>query len=241
MQEQQPIKHKITICLISTRKYFIFVQPLIDSICKYFLLRHDIEVHVFTDNITLPYYGNERVTITKHQIESYGFPEATLFRYAIMTSIEYDSDYIYYLDADMMIVSEIDEEILGDIVAVLHPGFSCVGGGSWCTDENSLAFTFEHDRKLYFAGGVQGGKTEHFYAVMVRLKTYIEGDRQRGVKAEWNDESHWNSIVPTLRGVKVLDSSYCLVEQKNLQKAWKIDHLPKRIIALSKDHEKIRS
>lgn len=232
---------KVNVNLIATRKYTIFVQPLIDSICKYFLLRHTIEIHLHTDKTELEYFGDERVSIIKHHILSEGFPEITLHRYAIMTNTVYDCDYLYYFDVDYLIVSEIDEEIFGDIVAVLHPGFMNMGGGSWCTDTNTLAFTFEHDRIKYYAGGTQGGRCEFYYAIMERLRSYIEEDEKRGVKPEHNDESYWNAIIPLVKNVKVLDSSYCMVEQEHLQKAWKIDHLPKRIIALSKDHNSIRN
>lgn len=239
MSEQQQMK--VAVCLIVTRKYHVFCQPLIDSICKYFLLRHKIEVNIFTDNTELEYVGDERVTIVKHPIPSYGFPEATLFRYSTMCCIEYDCDYIYYLDVDYLIVSEIDEEFFGDIVAVLHPGFMNMGGGSWCTDKNSLAYTFEHDRIKYFAGGTQGGRKDYYYAIMKRLRDWIDDDEKRGVRAVHNDESHWNAIVPLIKNPKILDSSYCFVQQPHLQKAWKIDHLTPRIIALEKIHSEIRS
>lgn len=232
---------KICVNLIVTRKYHVFAQPLIDSICKYFLLRHTIEINLFTDNTELEYFGDERVSIVKHKIPSYGFPEATLFRYRTMCSIEYDCDYIYYLDVDYLIVSEIDEDFFGDIVAVLHPGFMCMGGGSWCTDENSLAFTFEHDRILYFAGGTQGGRCEYYCAIMRRLRDWIDDDEKRGVRVEWNDEGYWNAIVPLIKNPKILDSSYCFVQQPSLQKLWKIDHLIPKILALEKNHNEIRS
>lgn len=227
---------KITINLIATRRYPIFVQPLIDSIVKYFLLRHKININLFTDNTIPSYYGDERVKIVRHHIPPYGFPDATLLRYRIMSSIEYDCDYIFYLDVDYLIVSEIDEEILAPIVAVLHPGFSVVGGGSWCDDEKSLAYTNPENRKQYYCGGTQGGSKDHYVAIMNLLANRIDDDTSRGVKAEWNDEQHWNQYLSESGGFKVLDSRYCMVEQQHLRELWKIDHLVPKIIALSKDH-----
>lgn len=228
---------KIVICLIATRRYHVFVQPLIDSICKYFLLRHDIEVTLFTDNWDLEYIGNDRVKIVKELIPSYKFPEATLYRYAIMTSKKYNCDYMYYLDVDYLIVSEIDEEIFGNLVAVLHPGFSCVGGGSWCDDKKSNAYTFPENREHYFAGGTQGGMYEIYYRAMEQMSREIISDEKKGVKAEWNDEQHWNKLLSERKYFKILDSSYCMVQQEYLRQAWKIDHLEPKIIALEKDHK----
>lgn len=235
---------KVVVCLISTRKYHVFVQPLIDSIKKHFLLRHQIEIVLFTDTIDVDYQGDGRVKITKDLISSYGFPEATLYRYAIMTSREYECDYIYYLDVDYLIVNEIDEEIFGDgLVAVLHPGFfSGVNGyGSWCDDKESNAYTFPENRKRYYCGGTQGGSSEHYYRAMQKMAREIADDEKRGVKAEWNDEQHWNRLLSELKSFKVLDSGYCMVEQEHLRHQWKIDHIKPKILALDKNHKEIRS
>lgn len=232
---------KVAICLIATKKYKSFIQPLVDSIKKYFLINHEIEITVFIDDIDFEVVGDERVKVVKDLIVSYGFPEATLFRYAIMTSKDYQCDYIYYLDVDYLINDFVDEEIFGNIVAVLHPGFSVVGGGSWCFDKDSNAYTYPENRVQYFCGGTQGGAYEYYYPLMKRLKEQIEDDEKRGVRAEHNDESHWNKVLSEMKSFKILDSSYCMVQQPHLQKLWKIDNLPKRIIALEKNHAEIRS
>jgi Glycosyltransferase family 6 len=235
---------RVVVCLIVTKKYHIFVQPLIDSIKKYFLLRHQIEIVLFTDDVEIEYKGDERVKITKDLIVSYGFPEATLYRYKIMTSRTYNCDYIYYLDVDYLIVNEIDEEIFGDgLVAVLHPGFfSGVNGyGSWCDDERSNAYTFPENRKKYYCGGTQGGSYEHYYRAMQRMARDIADDEKRGVKAEWNDEAHFNKLLSELKNFKVLRPSYCTPEPPHLRKLWKIDHIQPKILALDKNHTEIRS
>lgn len=234
---------KIVICLIATRRYKQFVTPLVESIKKYFLLRHSIEVVVFTDDIhAIDCQGNDRVTIMKDLIVSYGWPEATIRRYEIMTSRTYNCDYIYYLDVDYLIASEIDEEIFGNIVAVRHPGFySGVNGpGTWCEDRASNAYTFPENRKHYYCGGTQGGAYEYYYRAMKRLAWEIRDDERRGVKAEHNDEAHWNRYLSELNQYKVLNPGYCVVEQKNLRKLWGIDTLPVKIIALDKDHKSMR-
>jgi len=236
MQERQQIE----ICLIATNKYTIFVVPLIESIKRFFLIRHSIEITLFTDNISLECFEDERVSIVKELIPSYRFPEATLMRYHIMTSKEYKCDYIYYLDIDYLIVSEIDEEIFGNIVAVLHPGFSMVGGGSWCNDKRSNAYTYPENREQYFCGGTQGGRYEYYYPIMKRLKREIEDDEQNFVRAEWNDEGHWNKLLSELKSFKILDSRYCMVQSHQLQIIWKINHFIPKIIALDKDHKTIR-
>lgn len=229
---------KVAVCLICTRRYHVFTQPLIDSIKKYFLLRHEIEINLFTDDLSKEYVGDNRVSIVKDLIPSYGFPEATLYRYKIMTSKKYHCHHLYYFDVDYLIVDEIDEEILGyGLVAVLHPGFSVVGGGGWCYDVNSNAYTFPEFREKYYCGGTQGGQYDRFYRAMQQMCRDIEDDERRGVKAEWNDEAHWNRLLSEHGSFKILDSRYCMVEQINLRQQWKIDLLQPKILALEKDHK----
>lgn len=234
---------KVSICLISTRRYHVFVQPLIDSICKYFLLRHQIEINLFTDEIReIDYVPNcDRITVIQELIPSYKFPEATLYRYAIMTSKKYNCDYMYYLDVDMLLVSEVGDEVFGSIVAVEHPGFSVVGGGSWGNNKASTSYTFPEYRIKYFAGGYSGGEYEKYYDLMKQLKRNIDEDEKNGVRAEHNDETHFNKALSERKDFKILNAGYCMVEQQYLREAWLINNLPVFIIALAKNHSDIRS
>lgn len=231
---------KVVVCLIVTRKYHIFVQPLIDSIKKYFLLRHQIEIVLFTDDIEIDYKGDERVKITKDLIVSWGFPLITLKRYEIMTSRTYDCSYIYYIDVDALVVAEVDESIFGDIVAVRHPGFEKMGGGSWETNKQSNAYTYEENRIAYWAGGFGGGSYERYYPLMKRMKRDIQDDEKNGVMPIWHDESIWNFYLSELKSFTKLNSAYCMPEPFHLRKAWRIDGIEPKILMLDKDHKSIR-
>lgn len=230
---------KIALCLLATRKYDQFVQPLIEDVKKYFLPNHKIEVNLFVDKIG-EYEGDERVSVVQHIIESYKFPYITLFRYKIMASVKYDADYIFYMDVDMGIVDTVGDEVLGDIVAVRHPGFFN-GGGSWGDNEKSTSYTPVKNRVYYYAGGFQGGSRDKYYALMETLRDKIEEDESNGVLAEWHDETHFNRAISEMDGVKVLSPAYCMVEQQNLRELWGIAHISPKILALAKNHEEIRN
>ncbi len=232
---------KINYLLIATKKYHTFVQDLLEGIKKYFLINHEIEVHLFTDTLDREYVGDERVKITQELIPSYGWPLATLYRYKIFTQKRYDGDYLVYTDVDMAIVDYIDESFLGDIVAVRHPGYDKAGGGSWETNKLSTAFTYPENRISYYCGGVNGGRTEYFYRLMQRMKRDIDEDERNGVIAIYHDESHLNHYLSEMKTFKELSSSFCMVEQENLRIAWGINNLPVKIIALAKDHNAMRS
>lgn len=231
----------IGLLLISTGKYRQFVQPLLEGVKKYFFVNHQIQVNLFTD-CSDEFIGDERVKIKKHPIPSYKFPYATLYRYQIFCTQTYnDCDYLAYLDVDMAIVDYIDDSILGNIVAVRHPGFDKKGGGSWETNEKSMAYTYPENRIAYYAGGFNLGKREYYYRLMQRMKVDIEEDEKNGIMPIWQDESVWNRHLSETKAFKELDSSYCCVEQMHLRKLWGIDGLSPKIIALEKNHEQIRS
>lgn len=232
---------KIALCLIATRKYKQFVQPLLNDVAKYFLPDHEIEVHLFIDELG-EYHGSDRVKVIQDLIPSYGFPEATLYRYRIMTSKTYNVDYIYYMDVDMSICAEVGDEILQDIMVVYHPGFFASGGGSWGDNKSSTSYTHPKYRRIYVAGGFQGGAYEMYYRLMKRLSKNIDEDeRNGGVMAEWHDETHLNAAISEMRYYTALQPSYCMVEQHGLRKRWGIDHIPAIIVALAKNHNEIRS
>lgn len=232
---------EIGLLLIATRRYKQFVQPLLEGVKKYFFVNHNVTVHLFIDELEHEFIGNDRVKIVKELIPAYTFPNATLLRYHCFVQKTYSCDYLFYSDVDMSFVDFVDETILGNIIAVRHPGFDRATGGSWCTDENSTAYTFPEFRKTYYAGGFSGGETKHYYRAMQEMKRNIDEDNRLGIKAEHNDESHFNKFLSEYKEFKELDSSYCMVEQISLRQAWGISDLQPKILALAKDHDKIRN
>lgn len=240
-------------CIIATRKYKGFVLPLLRSLNQFFLTDRTLKTFLFTDTLPAPPSPSTRLKIAAFKIESYGFPEATLFRYKTMTQFGPDiyqgCSHLIYLDADMRIVAPVGTEILNDQTAVLHPGFYNKETGSWGNRPESTSYTHPANRKQYFAGGVQGGKTLIYFETMKFLRDSIDEDETREIRAEWNDETHWNKYLADLliadtSGIMhpvILDPSYCMVEEPEKRKEWGIDQLEPKIIALAKDHEAIRN
>jgi len=225
---------RVALCVIATNDYCNFIEPLLVSADYYFLQGHEVDYHLFTN--CPDRWGMEREIIC-HQIEHEPWPAMTLKRYHIMSGADLSGyDYVYYIDADMRFVAPVGEEIFGELVGVQHPGFYR-GGGSWETNNWSQAYVCPPARKHYLAGGFQGGSK--YYKFCLGIKKRIDKDIESGHIAVWHDESYWNkifSICPEL--FTLLDPSYCMVEEPAKRKAWGIDHLEPKIIALAKDHKK---
>lgn len=113
---------KICFLIIATNKYIQFVEPLIQSIEQYALVEHDRHYLVFTDQQTN--FDNPRIHVERITHQPWPAPSLMRYHYFLQKKDWIEGhDYCFYIDADMRVVAPVAEEILGDIVAVLHPGF----------------------------------------------------------------------------------------------------------------------
>lgn len=246
----------IGIFTIATGKYKKFVLPLYQSIAKNFLKNHNKVFILFTDDIdeskkSLDVLG---LHIEYFLIERKGFPGDTLYRYHHFYSARERlkslgsncPNALYYLDADMLVVDEVGEEILPtrykSIIATAHPGFYNRDGqnplGTPETNASSSAFIPANRwRPCYWAGGFNGGEFEAFMSLSSAIMGRIDSDEKKGITAIWHDESHLNSYISEhwmIGCIKTMTPSYCYPE------SWNIPFV-RKILALDKNHLEVRS
>lgn len=223
---------KIGMLIISTGKYDVFIDPLLESARKYFMKQHEVTFFLFTDSEKWKETKDVVTTYVKHE----PFPSPTLKRYEIFDNnkqILQNQDYLFYCDADMLFVSEVGEEIISERVATIHPGF--LGGrGTPETRKESLAYVSPMEDMIYFAGGFNGGKAEIFLEMSKKLSENIKKDLDNNIIAIWHDESHMNRYFIDNPPTKIISSSYCYPESWNLP-------FEKKLLALDKNHKEIRS
>lgn len=222
-------KNNIGLCIVATGKYIQFVEPLIKSADKHFLTNHKVTYFVFTDG-SLPKADNI-VQIYQNRL---GWPYDTMMRFAIYAKHAEklkSMDYIFACDADMLFVDKVGDEILGDLVGTLHPGY--VGSkGTYETRSQSKACIHGHEGKYYFAGGFNGGKREEYLKMAQKITENIMTDLDKGLIAIWHDESHLNRYFVDHEPTVVLSPEYCCPE------GWTRYHA--RLWALDKNHAKMR-
>lgn len=228
------MSEKIGLLIIATNKYTEFLQPLIKSADEFFLKSHEVEYFIFTNKNDLNITSNRKVNYI--QVDHREWPWMTLGRYKIFYenhAVLNRMDYLYYMDADMIIVKDINDEILGDLVVTQHPGYYGTRGTPEYRQESS-AYISPVEKIQYFAGGFNGGKSDEFLKMSLILKNNIEDDYKKGIIAIWHDESHLNKYISTYKNnFKVLTPSYCYAQNMNLP-------FEKKIIAIVKEHEKYR-
>lgn len=231
----------IGILIIATGKYKQFVNPLIKSAIRYMFTKSGIAFFVFSDE-----HIETDSSINQRKIKPYKFPFASLYRYKIFYNnkdlFSYCS-HLIYMDADMLVADHINEEILGRLIAVRHPGFYKNNGwGSLNNSVKSASWIPKAFRNKYYAGGFQGGETKHYLDACYLLDRRIDQDKRNGVLAEWHDETHWNKYCnfdrPEL--VTELTPAYCMPEESEKRQAWGIEHIGPKVLALAKNHKLIR-
>lgn len=231
-------KQNVGVIIIATNKYVMFIDELIKSIKQYFLLKHNVHIYIFTDKDIK--YNDLKINIIKINHEK--FPGPSLFRYKYIDEHKIyfkDLDYLFYIDADMKIVNEIDDSIFSDLTVVKHFGF---------IDKDNKQFTYERNVKStsyihygqgidYYFGCFQGGKTNTFLKMCSVLKDNIEKDLQNNIIAIWWDESHLNKYCIKNKPTKILPPNYVYPED------WKehsnLKSIPK-IISIKKDVKYLR-
>jgi len=228
-------KMKIGLLVIATNKYIKFVYPLWESVKRHFMTKtpHEVTMFVFTDQPDVP-PGTVRIP---HEHKPW--PAPTLMRYHAFLENQdklKDQDYLFYCDADMLFVDDVGEEILGEVVATIHPGFYNKPREqfSYETRPQSQAYMPPGCGTQYFAGGFNGGRATRYLGMAKELAGWIDRDKKNGIIAVWHDESHWNKWLAGNPPTVKLSPSYCYPE------SWALP-FPKKLLALDKDHAEMRS
>lgn len=243
-------KHKIALLSVCLNpEYWPFISPMMESAKKFLLKGSEVDFLLWTDMPKEALPG-----VIMFPTEPLGWPAPTLCRYNLFleqeaTLMEYD--YVFYCDADMLFVSRVGEEILGDgLTAAQHPMYALSQMYIPPYEPNPKSTAFiprvgkvveENGKKrfqpYYFAGGFQGGRPEAFIKAMKEMKSNIDTDLAKGYISIWNDESHWNKYLFKNPPSIVLSPSYIypdsLIRQYYQSKIWGRSYVPK-LITLTK-------
>lgn len=210
-------KTKIGILLIATWKYQKFIANTISGIRKYFFKNSDVKIFLHTDKSYLADNLNDLFLLKYNNdpdklfyIEHKPWPYITLFRFDTFLTFEseYDVDYLFYLDIDVLIRSDITEKILSNFCVVKHWGYTN-NRGTPETNQQSTAYIAPFEPITYVAGGFFGGKKNFFMKAAQTINNNIQKDLQNDIIAIWHDESHLNRfVVDNYDLISILDHCY---------------------------------
>ena len=141
-----------------------------------------------------------------------------------------------YMDADMLVVDAVGDEILTELMAVQHPGFFFRPRSSfpYSRDYRSEA-NIAYGRGIhYFCGGFNGGSK--YLDMAIEIKKMVDIDTKRGVIPVWHDESYLNKYLIKKTPTKVFNPDYCFPQSNDKALKWDISFIEPKILALEKDH-----
>ena len=211
IEKQSKDKLKIGVIVIATGRYLDLIKDprfdLINSLHTHFFTEDILSIYLFTDGI--PPENVEHI----YQ-EQLPWPDPTLYRFRSFyesRDVYKDNDYIFYIDADSRVISDVGREILSDFTVVTHWSlgrYKRHGVIPVETNEESTAAITDQKYLEYYSGAFFGAKTEKFISMSKELSSNIDKDLENNIIAVWHDESHLNRYcydnVPAL----ILDNRY---------------------------------
>lgn len=193
---------KVAISFIGTNRYLNFLPKYYENIEKYFLPKSEKTILAFTDGELNETPENIKVFSQEHL----DWPYITLKRFEIINKareIISDHDWFVFIDADALVVDQIDEdEFFTDkpLFGVHHPCHflkmrpHSEYPGAWDQNQKSLAYvnTIEEKPQIYYQGCFWGGQVPQVCAMIDELQSRINQDLEEDIIALWHDESHIN-------------------------------------------------
>lgn len=213
---------KLSVIFIGTGRYLNFLPKWYEACEQYLVPSIEKQYYVFTDGELNDMPDNINVY---HQ-EHLSWPYITLLRFnTILKAVDSlsKSDWVLFLDADMLVVDEVKEEDLftdKKYIGVHHPCHFMEMNphnklpGAFETNPNSKACIIEDDDlSVYFQGCLWGGRVPDVIDMMKELDNRTQDDLSREVIAVWHDESQMNKFFAERRDdVNVLGPSFAYPE-----------------------------
>ncbi|XP_077582536.1 globoside alpha-1,3-N-acetylgalactosaminyltransferase 1-like [Stigmatopora nigra] len=133
-----------------------------------------------------------------------------LFADAIKNKIGREVEYIFCADIDQEFVAPVEEEILGDLVATLHPELYGKPREAlpYEKEEDSSAYVKKDEGDFYYTSELYGGLVRDVYKMALGCSLLILKDQSNGIMASAREESYLNRYLITHRPTCVLSPEY---------------------------------
>jgi hypothetical protein len=228
---------KVAVCIVATGKYIQLADAFIKSARPFFLPNHSVTYVLFSDSELV---GEDIIWIYEKKEP---WPFATLMRlkmYAKQKELLSHFDYLFAIDADMLCVDYVGDEILSERVATSHPAYTFPRNGpgpEFDSNKDSCAYIPKEEQVIpYFAGAFFGGTAAEFLQTVQVCSEMIDLNLSKGIIAQYHDETHLNWYFRKYKPTKILSPSYCYPDDF-FAKRWALHKkFRKKILCLEKPH-----
>ncbi|CAL8302650.1 unnamed protein product [Merluccius merluccius] len=214
----KPQNITISATVFAIGKYIRFLQDFLHTAEQHFFVGYNVNYYVFTDkpeevpNVNLAPNRKLNVVSTpsSNRWQEISARRMELIQTLIEEKLRNHADYIFCLDVDSKFHGHWGAETLGQLVAVIHPGYYA-GPRSGFTYERrskSRAYIGEGKGDFYYCGGAYGGSLKEVHALVSTCRVNFEADAAEGIEALWQEESHLNQYMWINKPTKVLSPEY---------------------------------
>lgn len=188
---------KISIVVVATNMYFLLGIRFIKKFIYHYAGDADIIFHIYTDRDPKVYLPKHIEYYYHHQTHAL-WQDGTNSKFQnIIDLTNYETDYIYYFDADTDINHSFTEIwMLGDLVGGEHYGNRSWLSGCKGLDRNPIGQSYVPiDDPLpctYYYGAFFGGKKSSVLSFCTTLRQWQKIDQSIGYEPPVNDESYIN-------------------------------------------------
>ena len=188
----------IGIVVLATNAYFVLGVRFMKKFMHHYIGQANIKFYFFSDEDPAEYL-DERVQFEYHRVSHKSWVEATNDKFrSIISLAAYDSDYLYYFDADTNVSKDFTEDwFLGELVGGEH-----YGNRSWLAngagfDKNPVSKAYVPDntvlQRTYHYGAFFGGTRDRVIDFCQTLRAWQLEDKKIPYEPGVNDESYINA------------------------------------------------
>lgn len=199
--------------------YAKFIRRFLSSAETYFLPDQEVTYYILTDNprsLEPPVKlgpGRKLTVIQVTELPGWGrlaYRRMPLLADAIRNPIRSEVEYVFCADVDQEFVAPVGAEILGDLVATLHPELYGMPRNTfpYQVEEFSAAHVDEDEGDYYYTSELYGGSVSQVYRLAHACSLLILQDQASGVVARGLEESYLNRYLITHRPTRVLSPEY---------------------------------
>ncbi|XP_038553641.1 globoside alpha-1,3-N-acetylgalactosaminyltransferase 1-like [Micropterus salmoides] len=214
---QREIRTGLLALMVGT--YARFVKRFISSAETHFLPGQRVTYYILTDNprpLDPPIkLGPDRKLKVVPVAEMPGWDRLARRRMALLADairnqIVNEVEYIFCADIDQEFIAPVGEEILGDLVATLHPELYGMPRNAFPyeVEEVSSACVEEDEGDYYYTSELYGGLVSEMYRLAGACSLLILQDQANGVMARGLEESYLNRYLIDHRPTCILSPEY---------------------------------
>ncbi|XP_063067002.1 globoside alpha-1,3-N-acetylgalactosaminyltransferase 1-like isoform X2 [Engraulis encrasicolus] len=238
---------RVGLMVLAVGRYVHYLSRFLQSAEQHFLTGTPVNYYILTDNpnklVPPPELGEGRDLRVVPVTEIPGWEHLARRRMDLLASTidnqaQQEVDYVFCADVDQEFLNPVGTEILGKLVASLHPEYYDVPVPNlpYERSSESRACVLDEEGDHYYTSELYGGLCSEVLALTKVCSQLILQDRAMGVEAQRLEESYLNRYLVDKRPTRVLSPEYSWWDSPVAPKVPQ-----KRVVSLGRQCASLRS